>query len=232
MVDNIQHFQNEPFGLKFYRAVSRASGLFARAALKRRLQNGKEDESRINERMGKTKTARPEGPLIWIHGASVGESLSVLPLVERLPPQAIHQFIPIDHPDFVQRFLDHWKPDAAFFVESEFWPNLILMARAQVKTMALVNGRVSPKSFERWTKKPHSIRYLLSAFDLIMAQDNQNAARLEKLSGQNVEAFGNLKNAAAPLPGLSIGLPHQLILAKSKVLLRRTDYYQENFLTS
>jgi len=229
MVDNIQHFQNEPFGLKFYRAVSRASGLFARAALKRRLQNGKEDESRINERMGKTKTARPEGPLIWIHGASVGESLSVLPLVERLseqrpeakflvttgtvtsarlmderlPPQAIHQFIPIDHPDFVQRFLDHWKPDAAFFVESEFWPNLILMARAQVKTMALVNGRVSPKSFERWTKRPHSIRYLLSAFDLIMAQDNQNAARLEKLSGQNVEAFGNLKNAAAPLPGLS-----------------------------
>lgn len=217
----------ETIGLRLYRAASRASGPIARYALKRRLEKGKEDAERIDERIGQPSAPRPDGLLVWIHGASVGESLSVLPLVERLaekrpgahflvttgtvtsaklmaerlPESATHQFIPLDHPDYVQRFLDHWKPDAALFVESEFWPNLISKARAQVDFMALVNGRVSPKSFESWTRRPHSIEYLLSSFDVIMGQDRQNAERLEKLSGRKVETFGNLKNAAPALPG-------------------------------
>ena len=217
---------NEPLGLKLYRTASRAAGPIAEIALKRRLKAGKEDPTRIDERRGVAGMARPDGALVWIHGASVGESLSVLPLVrrlkesrddlrflvttgtvtsaklmaERLPAGAIHQFIPLDHPRFVSSFLDYWRPDAAIFVESEFWPNLILEAREKVKFMALVNGRVSPKSFEEWTRKKDTIRYVLSAFDVLVAQDRKNAERLETLSTRSVPTFGNLKNAAPPLP--------------------------------
>lgn len=216
----------EPWGLKLYRAASGAGGLFARALLRRRLAEGKEDSARLGERSGEALRLRPEGRLCWIHGASVGESLSVVPLVERLtardpglsalvttgtvtsaklmaerlPPRAFHQFAPLDHPSFVGRFLDHWRPDMALFVESEFWPNLILKARATASFMALVNGRVSPRSFESWKRRPKTIRYLLSQFDFLAAQDHQNAERLSALSGRMVPTFGNLKNAAAPLP--------------------------------
>jgi 3-deoxy-D-manno-octulosonic-acid transferase len=216
----------EPLGLKLYRAASRIAEPIARIALNRRLQAGKEDAARINERRGVASRARPEGPLIWIHGASVGESLSVIPLVkhlrdlradwrfmvttgtvtsaqllaERLPDNAFHQYIPLDHPDFVHSFMDHWRPDAAIFVESEFWPNLILAARKTAAFMALVNGRISPRSYDDWRRQPNSIKFLLSSFDLILAQDRQNAERLETLSGRKVEMLGNLKNAAPPLP--------------------------------
>ena len=148
-----------PLGLRVYAAASRASAPLARLALSRRLKKGKEDPERISERLGEASLPRPDGELIWIHGASVGESLSVLPLVrrlqclragarflvttgtvtsarlmkERLPPGASHQFAPVDHPAFVARFIDHWRPDAAVFVESEFWPNLIIEARRRAR---------------------------------------------------------------------------------------------------
>lgn len=217
---------SEPFGLMVYRKASRVMRPVAELALRRRLGEGKEDPARIDERRGVPGRARPEGPVVWIHGASVGESLSVLPLVhrlkslrpdvnflvttgtitsarlmaERLPDGAFHQYIPLDHPSFVESFLDHWRPQAALFVESEFWPNLILAARERVAFMALINGRVSPKSFEEWSRKPRTIRFVLSAFDILLAQDSQNAERLTALSGREVLSFGNLKNAAAPLP--------------------------------
>ena len=197
----------EPLSLKIYRSLSRAAEPVANFALQHRLKKGKEDPARIDERRGISEQQRPDGILIWIHGASVGESLSVIPLVQRLqarrpdlkflvttgtvtsanlmakrlPEGAVHQFIPLDHPDFVSRFLDHWRPDAAIFVESEFWPNLILGAREKVPSMTLVNGRVSPSSFEDWKRQPNSIRYILSSFDDIIAQDYQNAERLTTL---------------------------------------------------
>lgn len=216
----------EPLGLKLYRSISRAGEPIASFALQRRLKAGKEDPSRIGERKGKAGCARPDGPLVWIHGASVGESLSVIPLVKqlrrlrpnyhflvttgtvtsanlmqaRLPEGAFHQFIPLDHPDYVSSFLDHWRPDAAIFVESEFWPNLILAARQHTKFMALVNGRISPRSFEDWKRQPNAIKFILSSFDAIVAQDQQNAERLTMLSGRDVKTLGNLKYAAPALP--------------------------------
>ncbi len=216
----------EPLGLKIYRSVSRAAEPVANFALQRRLKAGKEDAGRIKERRGIASNPRPDGPLFWIHGASVGESLSIIPLVrrlrelrpdlqfmvttgtitsaglmaERLPEGAFHQYVPLDHPDFVRSFLDHWRPDAAIFVESEFWPNLILGARARMPFMALVNARISPRSFEDWRRQPNAIKFILSSFDAIFAQDYPNAERLMTLSGRPVEMLGNLKHAAAPLP--------------------------------
>ena len=216
-----------PIGLRLYRAATGAAAPFADFALRRRLKEGKEDPDRIEERRGRAGKPRPEGALVWIHGASVGESLSVIPLVERLklrrpelnflvttgtvtsaklmderlPAGAFHQYVPIDHPRYVRAFLEHWRPQAALFVESEFWPNLILSARERVDFLALVNGRISPQSFDDWQKRLSTIRYVLSSFDVLLAQDKQNAERLATLSGRPVETFGNLKNAAPPLPG-------------------------------
>lgn len=215
-----------PISLKLYRAMSKASAPIAKFALSRRVKAGKEDPARLHERRGAPTRPRPQGTLIWIHGASVGESLSIIPLVtalldarpdihvmvttgtitsasmieDWLPERAFHQYIPIDHPDFVRGFLDHWCPQTAIFIESELWPNLIMIARERVEKMAIVNGRMSPNSFEDWKRQPNLIRYLLSAFDVIIAQDTQNAERLAHLSSVTVETFGNLKAAASDLP--------------------------------
>jgi len=216
-------------GLRAYRALSGLSGPVARYALQKRLERGKEDPARLGERMGEPGRARPDGRLVWIHGASVGESLSVLPLVqrlaelrptlaflvttgtvtsaqlmaERLPANAIHQFIPLDHPDYVKSFVAHWRPDLCLFVESEFWPNLILETKASGAPMILVNGRISPKTYESWRKRPGAIRRILDAFDQIIAQDKENRDRLSELAGRDAHLFGNLKLAAPPLPARS-----------------------------
>lgn len=223
--------QNAPRGsalsLKTYRAASGLLGPVADLALRQRLKQGKEDPGRVGERRGQATLPRPEGPMIWIHGASVGESLSVLPLVdrlcadlpgthflvttgtvtsarlmaERLPDQAIHQFAPLDHPDYIAAFLDHWRPNACILVESELWPNLIGQTRGAGIPMALINGRISPKTYENWKQRPGAIAELLGAFDLLLAQDHQNAERFSALSGRTVPMLGNLKLAAPALPG-------------------------------
>jgi len=162
-----------PLGLAAWRLLTGALSPVARLLLRRRAARGKEDWTRLNERLGLSGQARPEGRLVWVHGASVGESLSALPLIEkllenatvlvtsgtvtsaammsqRLPKGALHQFVPLDIPGAVARFLDHWKPDAGLFVESDLWPNLILAARARGVKLALVNARISARSAARW----------------------------------------------------------------------------------
>jgi 3-deoxy-D-manno-octulosonic-acid transferase len=169
--------------------------------------------------------ARPAGELIWIHGASVGECLSVLPLIdallakaersvlvtsgtvgsaelmrERLPRRAFHQFVPIDSPSAVKRFLDHWKPDAGLFVDSELWPNLLLSAHTRGVKLALVNGRMSARSHAGWHRAPNTARHLLSCFDICLAQDDLSAERLRLLGAKDVRRAGNLKADAPPPP--------------------------------
>ena len=215
-----------PLSLRAYGAATGALRPLADALLQRRLRAGKEDPDRIGERKGIAGRPRPEGPLVWLHGASVGESLSILPLIdalaarfpawsflvttgtvtsaglmgERLPPRALHQYAPVDQPTYVARFLDHWRPDAALFVESELWPGLIGATRARGVPMALVNGRMSPRSFEGWKRRPGAARALLDAFCVLTAQDEANAERLRALSGRTVHLAGNLKHAAPALP--------------------------------
>lgn len=217
---------SDPLALRAYRFVAATSGPIASALLRRRLAAGKEDPARIGERRGIASAPRPEGTVIWVHGASVGESLSILPLIdalterhpgatclvttgtvtsahlmaERLPPGAIHQYAPIDHPRAVRAFLDHWRPDTGLFVESELWPCLIGAAQDRAIPLALVNGRMSPRSFEGWQKRPAAARALLDAFTVILGQDEANAERLTKLSGREVTRTGNLKHAAPELP--------------------------------
>jgi len=150
--------------LRVYRGLSSAVVLLAPVLIKRRLKQGKEDPARIGERRGLSRDIRPPGPLVWIHGASVGEVLAAAALIERLralnlgilltsgtvtsaaiaarrfPADVIHQYVPYDSPRYVARFLDHWRPGLALFIESDLWPNLILASAARRLPLVLING--------------------------------------------------------------------------------------------
>jgi len=212
--------------IKGYDVATRALGPLTPLLLKRREKQGKEDPARKDERHGITEMARPSGRLYWLHGASVGECLMLQPVIKRLlehhpkahilvtsgtltsaeilathlPERAFHQFAPLDYPKAIERFLDHWRPDMAFWAESEIWPNMIRKTKSRGIPMALLNARFSEKSLESWNKRKKSAQALIGAFDLILAADTSTANGLTWLLGQDVEASGNLKDAAAPLP--------------------------------
>jgi len=215
----------KPLGYMAYRAATTALEPVVPLLLRRRAGRGKEDNTRANERLGRDLPRRPEGTLIWIHGASVGECLAALPLIEallnkggtnvlvtsgtvtsaklmqeRLPARALHQFVPIDTPAATRRFLDHWKPDAGLFVDSDIWPNLVLGAKARGIKLALVNARMSEKSFAGWRWARGTAAALLSAFDICLAQDDLIAERFRILGARNVRVIGSLKADAPPLP--------------------------------
>ena len=212
--------------LALYRGATTAAAPAIRGYLRRRARNGKEDPDRMAERFGVASTPRPEGPLVWIHAASVGESRSMLSVIERLraerpavtilmttgtvssarmltdllPAGVIHQFVPVDRVAWVRRFLDHWRPDLALWVESEFWPNLLVEADARNVPLVLLNARMSARSYRGWERFSGVIANLLNRFDLCMAQSEETAERLRALGAAHVDCPGNLKFAAAPLP--------------------------------
>ena len=206
-----------PLALRLYQLASGAGAPLAPHLLARRLNRGKEHPERLGERRGEASLPRPSGPLIWVHGASVGEMLAVVPLIEqlraqnfevlvtsgtvtsaalaehRLPDGTLHQFIPLDAPRFVGRFLDHWRPGLALFVESDLWPNLILSCAKRKVPMILINGRLSERSFSRWRRVPGAIAALLGRFDLCLTQSAADAERYSELGAPRVSSTGNLK---------------------------------------
>ena len=209
-----------------YRAATMLAGPAVTIYLRRRLSRGKEDAARFQERFGQASRPRPPGPLVWLHAASIGEAFSVLRLIDklladrprlhvlittgtvssaqlladRLPPRAIHQYVPVDRMAWVRPFLDHWRPGAALWVESEIWPNLIGETTARGIPMLLVNARMSPKSFASWRAWPSIAKALFGGFARCLAPDEAEADRLRALGARDVCVTGNLKNAAEPLP--------------------------------
>ena len=211
--------------LALYAAATGLLEPLAPVLLRSRAGKGKEDPHRLGERLARSTAARPDGPLIWLHGVSVGESLSLLPLVaalrerrpnvgllvtsgtvtsaallaQRLPAGVIHQFAPVDSPAAAARFLDHWRPSAALFVESELWPNLILAAKARGVRLALLSARMTQASAQGWARAPASAKALLAAFDLVLPQDAATQTRLRALGAATGPAL-NLKLAGPPPP--------------------------------
>jgi 3-deoxy-D-manno-octulosonic-acid transferase len=212
--------------LSAYRAATSFAEPLAARILRQRLARGKEDEDRLPERLGRPGRVRPKGPLVWIHAASVGESVSVLPLIrklgelrpdtnvlvttgtvtsgrvmgERLPANAFHQFVPVDTPSAVRAFLDYWQPGLALWVESELWPNMLHEIKERKIPAALINARMSDSSYRNWRRAKHAARELLGAFDLCLAQDESVAEKLIALGAPRVEVPGNLKLVGEPLP--------------------------------
>jgi len=198
---------------------------FAPAILRRRARRGKEDLGRISERLGTPSIARPDGPVVWIHAASVGESVSLLPLIETmvarwpgltplvttgtvtsaqmmvelLPAEAIHQYVPVDLPGPVTRFLDYWRPALGIWVESELWPTALIGLHRRGIPALMVNGRMSIKSYRRWRRLRSVAQGVVSSFALVLGQSQADGDRLKSLGARDVRFLGNLKAAAPPL---------------------------------
>jgi 3-deoxy-D-manno-octulosonic-acid transferase len=214
-----------------YAGAATAAAPLLRQMLRRRAARGKEIAARLPERYGEDATPRPDGRLLWLHAASIGETVSILPVLAALHQMApdlhmllttgtvtsaemlgrrlpelglegwvIHRFAPLDVPAWARRFLTHWRPEVAAFVESEIWPSLIEAARAGGLPLALINARLSPRSFAHWRRIGGFAAHLFGAFSLVQAQSRHDAERLRRLGAAHVEAPGNLKFAALPLP--------------------------------
>lgn len=210
-----------------YSGLSILAGPLVKALLQRRVAAGKEDPNRLGERRGLATQPRPaDKTVVWIHAASVGESVSALPLIDhilindpdafviltsgtlssarlmanRLPDRAVHQFVPLDRPSWVRRFLAHWQPTAVIFIESEIWPNMIVEAKSAGLPVILVNGRMSHKSFKQWFRWRQLSQALFPRIDLVLAVDKDSAEHFSKLGAPRVDVGSNLKLASPPLP--------------------------------
>ncbi len=208
-----------------YRGLTSLAGPLVPVVLERRRVAGKEDPARRDERLGLAGRPRPPGRLVWVHGASVGEALSVQELIrrllaldsrlhvlmttgtvtsarmmaDRLPGRAFHQFVPLDRISYARRFLDHWRPDLVLWIESELWPNLLTEIGRRGIAAAMVNARMSARSFARWRHAPATIRRLIGVFRVILPWDHHEAEKLRTLGAQSVGPAGNLKYSSAPL---------------------------------
>lgn len=219
--------------LTLYRTLYYVLTLFVRLWIYVRLFQRKEDPLRYRERFGCTRLKRPEGQIFWFHGASNGECLSFLSLIRnyqekfphvhflitsqtrtsaelvksKLPKKAMHQFIPLDHPVYIKRFLSHWKPDIAFWTESELWPNLLQEAESKMP-LVLLNGRLSQTSHKNWQRFPKTAQRILSSFTLLFAQSKIALERFQSLGIKEAQYLGNLKFSGRPLEANPEKLKH------------------------
>jgi 3-deoxy-D-manno-octulosonic-acid transferase len=232
-----------PITLRAYRRLSAALTPLAPVLIRQRLKKNKEDPARLDERRGISQIERPAGPLVWIHGASVGEVLAAAALIERLralgmrilltsgtvtsaeiiakrfPADIIHQYIPYDSPRFVARFLDHWKPSLALFIESDLWPNLIISAAKRRLPMVLINARMSQRSFPRWQKFSATIGALLGRFEICLAQSETDAERFSALGSRSVVVTGNLKLDVQAPPGDAVKLDKLMAVTRGRPII-------------
>jgi 3-deoxy-D-manno-octulosonic-acid transferase len=222
--------------------------------LEARARRGKEDPFRLGERFGRASVARPQGQLVWLHAASVGETQSVLTLLRSIlqehpalhvvlttgtvtsaalvakqgMPRVIHQFVPVDTAPAVARFLAHWKPSLALWVESELWPQLLWQTSRLGVPMLLINARISEATYRRWRRWPWLAASLLRCFTRVYAGSEMDAVRLRELGARKVLEVGNLKYDAAPLPvdtGLCVGLAQQI--AGRRIIVAASTHPEE-----
>lgn len=216
---------SRPVALHLYLAASRLAGPVLRLLLARRARRGKEDPARLAERRGHVAADRPPGPLLWLHGASVGETTALLALIDalrtaqpglgfvlttgtltagkmltgRLPQDVSHAYAPLDVVPWVRRFLDGWRPDLAVRIDSEIWPATLSLLAARGIPVVLVNARMSAASLRGWQRLPRLGRHLAGLFAGVAAQDAESAARLAAFGVPpgRLTVGGALKAAAA-----------------------------------
>ena len=212
--------------LRGYRWVSHVIALAGPVMLRRRLARGKEDPARWREKLGQASAARPEGGLVWMHAVGLGEVLALRGLIEAMaavrpelsflvtssarssaeafgsaaPPRTRHQYLPLDAPRYVARFLAHWRPDLSIWAEQDLWPNAVVMAGGAGVPLAMVNARMGEAAFARRRRAAGLYGAVLARFGVVAAQDAASAAHLACLGAEGVEVMGPLKAAAGPLP--------------------------------
>lgn len=229
-----------PYLFRIYRMALKLAVPFLHFYLYLRVWRGKEDLNRLRERRGKPTLPRQSGPLLWVHAASVGETLAALPLISRLAEDGFeillttvtltsaalaehrkgehvtHQFMPIDTPKWLNRFIDYWRPQLAIFIEQELWPNTLHGLKQRNIPIILLNARLSEHSALRWSRSPELTAWLLRHFQLIVAQSEKDATRLQRLGAPEVQLAGNLKFDAKAPPARAIDVSTLSALLKGR----------------
>lgn len=203
---------------QIYKFISILIYPFIKLLLLKRVANKKEDPDRYLEKLGYTDIIRPSGKIIWFHAASIGEFNAILPIIrsissnspslnilvttvtltaakiakDNLPKNAIHQFAPLDCYNIIKKFIDYWKPDLTIWTESEFWPNMLVLASNRANLL-LINARLSENSFSKWVFAKPLAKFILSLFNLILTQNKESKDFINKLGVENVIESGNLK---------------------------------------
>lgn len=207
-----------PAILSAYLAVARLSPPLWRAALAYRARRGKEDPARLPEKYGHPSAKRPDGPLIWFHAVSVGESLALLKLFRKLraaypdlgillttstlgsvkaldktglPDGVVHQYFPIDTPGAVARFLDHWRPDLHVIAEADMWPLMMTRVRGRGIPMILLNTTITPRRFRQRMRGRALYAHLFGYFDALLMQDQTAIDRFIEPGTPNIVLTGN-----------------------------------------
>lgn len=216
-----------------------------------RIKKNKEEKLRIKERFGKSNKLRPKGNLIWIHAASVGEFNSATGLINILLKKnkilittntvtayyyckkifgnkVIHQYAPIDHAPWVKKFIEHWSPKLVIWIESDLWPNTIrIISQKNIKSV-LLNLRVSPKSFERWTISKQSFAKILNYFNEVFAQSKNDLQKIKNLTPRKIKYVGNLKLTSLPIKiNKDNFLKIKKITASKKIILIASTHRNE-----
>ena len=217
----------DPLGwqLRAYLAATHAIPLAGPRHLQKRLAKGKELPDRWQEKLGQPTLPRPDGPLIWLHAVGLGETLALRGLIaalseqspetsylvtsttrgsaevfaKNLPPRTRHQFLPLDAPAYIRRFLDHWRPGLSIWAEQDLWPRAVVDTAARGIPLALVNARMNDEAYARRRRWQGLYADLFARFRLITAQDDATARHLTKLGAKGVRTTGSLKAAAPPL---------------------------------
>ena len=211
--------------LQAYLLAVQGLGPFLPAYLRRRLARGKEDPDRWREKLGEASLLRPDGPLVWIHAVGLGEVMALRGLIAAMgqarpemrfivtssarssalafagntPPRTQHQFLPLDAPGPVARFLDHWQPDLSIWAEQDLWPGLVVATHRRGIPLALINARMNARAFEARRRFRSLYRDLYARFAHICAQDANTARHLQALGARNVGVTVSLKSGAGPL---------------------------------
>jgi len=207
--------------LFFYRLIINLIFLVSPIIIILRILKKKEDPKRFLEKIGKFNNKNKNNNLIWFHGSSVGEILSIVPLIEKLNKKknikrilitsntlssakiikklklkkTFHQFFPLDTDFLVEKFLNHWKPNVVFFIESEIWPNMIFKIKQKNIPLILLNARITKKSFNKWKKILFFSKKIFNEFDLCLGQNDETCKYLKILGAKNIKKIGNLKFA-------------------------------------
>jgi len=205
----------------WYRFVTYLFYPFAPIYLYFRKIRNKEDSISFKEKLSRIKIAREEGFLVWLHVASVGEAMSILPLIESCLEEkkidkilltsitlssgkilkkrfsqntkVIHQFLPLDVTICINKFLNHWRPNLSIFIDSEVWPNLITQISKKKIPLLLINARITKKSFDRWKLIIGFAKKIFGKFDLCIVSNKESESFLKILGAKNIKNYGNLK---------------------------------------
>ena len=218
-----------------------------------RLLKKKEDFIRFREKLGFFKINRTKGKLIWFHGASVGEFQSIIPLLEKLEKskkisqilitsntlssskiiskiklkKISHQFFPIDNDFIIKRFIDHWRPSLALFIDSEIWPNTLINLNKEEIPTILINARITRKSYNKWIKLKNFSQLIFNKFDLCLSSNKETVNFLKKLGAKNIKYFGNLKYSQSENEKIEIDSQTRKFISKKTVWCASSTHNSE-----